>query len=1427
MVPKPSGSTKVEETPVRVAVRIRPLLPKEILHRHQSCVHIDLDSQQLTLGNNRHFQFDVIFDQTSSQDEVYSSCVEPLVEAFFEGFNATVFAYGQTGSGKTYTIGEAYISSVTDDDQGIIPRALAEIFKLIDENDAVDHAVKVSYLEVYKEEFRDLLEVETAGKDIRIREDDKGNTVLCGVKECEVEGLDEALSLLEIGNTAKHTGTTQVNTHSSRSHTIFTITMEQRRGLGRTTRLTATAGDPLSSTQVITSKFHFVDLAGSERIVKTGNTGERLKESIQINSGLLALGNVISALGDPRRKSSHIPYRDSKITRILKDSLGGNAKTLMIACISPSSLNFDENLNSLNYAKRAQNIKNQAVINCKKEVDRTNELEVQIKTLHEALEHNQHAALGKCFRRSTEEYMARLHAESSHYRTCTDNAYRIFMELQGDRNLTVDQVLKVKEWITIVEETRSELSTASALDSGIECNSADEPKTRVIPKEPKTRNVSISQGPTEVDTDSMQEQEQLFPKLQAKVQQLEEENRDFLAALEDAMERFKQQTETLLDQEDQIVELQSRLKLIGGNQSAVSVDDLLESLRLADLSCRPHTAPLDTAHPCRLDVLHSNHILNDETGRIHSKKICGNASSMEHTGTGFRSSNHCLQRSLGNGDFMLHGDFNKVCESTVFQSDEEPEEDESCRSKGKSRHQINRTWTKRDVPGMISTVKSRSNLTQLRDSDSSSPQSEGMKSPHRRGDQNRAHSPLFSDEFREGSPVYLPTLKNSEWRLVQAQHKMRELAINIRMKEELIKELIKTGRDAQVMNKQYCRKIREVEQEAEQARAELTEAQKQLQDLEEKEPRDPMERAKLQEYHKKIVAAQSKVQVLRQKKRDTERLVSLSSQSERRIQEMERNVQLMKQQQALLQKKLKEEMDQKRRLETEMQKGKHRVKELEIKHKQQQQILKIKTEEIAAFQRKRRSGSNGSVISLEEQQKIEEQKRWLDTEIEKVLEQRKALDDLEEELNKRETIVEKKEALLQEKSGLESKRLLSSQALSNDIVRVSSRIESLEKELSEKNGQLRNGSASDQQEIREEISNLRHEKDQMMKQRTELDEKLRMGNLLSAEEERILFQLDEAIEALDAAIEYKNETITRRQRVLRASASMLSQCEMNLMAKLSYLSASETRALLCKYFDKVVTLREEERKMQLEFMELEMRTEEQQKLVYWLEAAVERQRLETDRRLTLQQKEHERNLQLLLQHCRGQMDEGIAGSQRQYEGWIQMLEKELVWYKRANHELNLKLRALSNYFLIQTAEKSKRLGVVGRASVTVDGVLPPSGREERGNNIPPEQAPVLSAALERIPKYKEEFRDLVHAPLPSTWRRSSLPTEDQPGLEELRLRDSPEHPCNRVVQPAEGAMHWSITPVQKSQKTFRQASHNTNISYFNPGIIDVRKNPVG
>uniref|UniRef100_A0AAQ4Q6D1 Kinesin family member 7 n=1 Tax=Gasterosteus aculeatus aculeatus TaxID=481459 RepID=A0AAQ4Q6D1_GASAC len=1217
MSPKvPSGQSRADYSAVQVAVRVRPLLPKELLHCHESCITVDSELCQVTLGHDRNFLCDYLFEESCCQEEVYSSSVQPLIDAFFQGFNATVFAYGQTGSGKTYTIGEANICSFRDEEQGIIPRAVADVFKLLDENDLSDFSVRVSYLEVYKEEFKDLLDVETASKDIHIRED-KGNIVLFGVKECEVEGLDEVLSLLESGNTARHTGATQMNLNSSRSHTIFTLYMDQRRGSSRLYGTTTNSGP-----QMLSSKFHFVDLAGSERILKTGNTGERLKESIQINSGLLALGNVIGALGDPKRKGSHIPYRDSKITRILKDSLGGNSKTLMIACISPSSSDFDESLNTLNYATRARNIQNRATVNSKREPDRVEGLEQQIKALRRALENRQrsetriisHADPNRRPRLGEGE-ISRLQAQSAHYRTCTDTAYRLMRELQSEGALTAEQSVRVKEWLCSVEEERSGLTTASGPDSGIENSSTE---------------------------DSVHgDKEDGIVLLQAQIERLEGENADFLAALEDAMEQYKQQSDKLQEQQDLIVQLQCLLSSPG-----------LMGLGL-NLRPRPYTAPMGS-------------LQNSQNGGTY-------------------------RQVTNSGETSVRGSLKAF---------------------------------------------------------------EGV----------------------------------SELGLLQAQQKIRELSLTIRMKEELIKELVKTGKDAQALNKQYSHKITALESEAVQARQELQEAQRQLQDLERQEREiSTTDKTRAQECRRKIAAAQSKVQVLSQRQRDTARLANLPAQSERRVVELERSVQSMRQQQEQLQRRLRQESQQKRRLESEMQRRTHRVKELEIKNEQQQKILRIKTEEVAAFHRQRRSGSNGSVISLEEQQKIEEQKRWLDEEMERVLDQRKELEDLEGELTKREQILAKKEALLQERSELETKRLRSSQALSKNLVTLTGRIESLEQELSERNGLLRSSSAQDSQQIRQEISNLRQEKDSLLKQRVELDDKLRQGSLLSPEEERTLFQLDEAIEALDAAIEYKNEAITQRQRQLRASASVLSQWEMNLMAKLSYLSASETRALLCKYFDKVVSLREEERKLQLALAEFEMQLDEQQKLVQWLENALDRTQLDTDRRLTQQQKEHERSVQLLLQQCR---DEGLAGRQRQYEGWIHNLSKELTHYKTANLELSNKLRFC---------------GSVSAA----DGRPAGLGSTEKLSRCPEDSPAGRGTGPSRS---REEMRELVNTPLPSTWRRSSLPTEEPAVMEEFWLQAAADVPTKRVVQSGTGTPTLPVV--------------NAGPLTSSSALIDVRKNPV-
>ncbi|XP_058398417.1 kinesin-like protein KIF7 isoform X1 [Diceros bicornis minor] len=1339
-----------EEAPVRVALRVRPLLPKELLHGHQSCLRVEPGHDRVTLGRDRHFGFHVVLDEDAGQEAVYQACVQPLLEAFFEGFNATVFAYGQTGSGKTYTMGEASVASLHEDEQGIIPRAMAEAFKLIDENDLLDCLVHVSYLEVYKEEFRDLLEVGTASRDIQLREDDRGNVVLCGVKEVDVEGLDEVLSLLEMGNAARHTGATHLNHVSSRSHTVFTVTLEQR---GRApSRLPRPAAG-----QLLLSKFHFVDLAGSERVLKTGSTGERLKESIQINSSLLALGNVISALGDPQRRGSHIPYRDSKITRILKDSLGGNAKTVMIACVSPSSSDFDETLNTLNYASRAQNIRNRATVNWRPEAERAPE-----EAAAGARGPPRHRSETRIIHRgrrgpgptaASAAAAARLGAECARYRARTDAAYSLLRELQAEPGLPGAAARKVHDWLCAVEGERSALSSASGPDSGIESASAEEQAAQA----PGARKVAKGQE----DEGALQ-----LLGLQSQVARLEEENRDFLAALEDAMEQYKLQSDRLREQQEEMAELRLRLELVRPGWGAPG---LLQGVPPGSFVPRPHTAPLGAAHTRVLGMVPPACLPEDLVGP-------------ENWGEQVTNGRESGAKLLAEVDMLGSGS------SAASEEEEEKaeEEDLARRTLHLRRNRISK-WSQRTGahPG-------------------SPPDRKG---PELRLEELGAAIPgprAVGGSKAQTRPRQAPAAMASEWRLAQAQQKIRELAINIRMKEELIGELVRTGKAAQALNRQHSQRIRELEQEAERVRAELSEGQRQLRELEDKEPQDAGEQSQLQEFRKRVAAAQSQVQVLKEKKQATERLVSLSAQSEKRLQELERNVQLMRQQQGRLQRRLREETEQKRRLETEMSKRQHRVKELELKHEQQQKILKIKTEEIAAFQRKRRSGSNGSVVSLEQQQKIEEQKKWLDQEMEKVLQQRRALEELGEELHKREAILAKKEALMQEKTGLESKRLRSSQALTEDIVRVSSRLEHLEKELSEKSGQLRQGSAQSQQQIRGEIDTLRQEKDLLLKQRLEIDGKLRQGSLLSPEEERTLFQLDEAIEALDAAIEYKNEAITCRQRVLRASASLLSQCEMNLMAKLSYLSSSETRALLCKYFDKVVTLREEQHQQQIAFSELEMQLEEQQRLVYWLEVALERQRLEMDRQLTLQQKEHEQNIQLLLQQSRDHLGEGLADSKRQYETRIQALEKELGRHMWINQELKQKLSSLNAASQSRGGEKR---------TPCLENRQPPGNEDELHPMPELWQSPLAEGA----PRAREEMRDLVNAPLPLTWKRSSLCGEEQGSSEELQQWEATESLVGRVLPVGEVGLPWNLGPLSKPRRELRRAS---------PGMIDVRRNPL-
>jgi len=313
-----------------------------------------------TTGNERQgereFKFDDVFGPSSTQERVYESAVKPMVRDVLDGYNCTVFAYGQTGTGKTHTMSGAHDAEcdVLSSEAGIIPRAMSDVFEYLEHAD-LEYSVKVTYLELYNEEITDLIgpAVEADGSNKTkhsLMEDGKGAVTVKGLEEVYVGSMQEVFAVLNRGSTRRRTEATLLNKQSSRSHSVFSVTVH------------ITDVSPDGEQFVRCGKLNLVDLAGSENISRSGAKDSRAREAGEINKSLVALGRVITALVD---KLGHVPYRDSKLTRLLRDALGGKCRTLVIATVSPASHSVEETLSTLEYAYRAKNIKNKPVTNGK------------------------------------------------------------------------------------------------------------------------------------------------------------------------------------------------------------------------------------------------------------------------------------------------------------------------------------------------------------------------------------------------------------------------------------------------------------------------------------------------------------------------------------------------------------------------------------------------------------------------------------------------------------------------------------------------------------------------------------------------------------------------------------------------------------------------------------------------------------------------------------------------------------------------------------------------------------------------------------------------------------------------------------------------------------------------------------------------------
>ena len=440
---------------VKVLCRFRPLNHEELKMGDTINMTISEDNKNLSLsssyesGEPLKFNFDYIFPSSSKQQLVYSVSAKPIVEAVLQGFNGTVFAYGQTSSGKTYTMTGPDLSD--PEQMGVIPRMVSTVFDIISNSEPyIEYSVKVSYCEIYLERIKDLLDISKTN--LKIHEDKTRGVYIDDVTEKYVSCDNDVYDVMKFGLENRNVGSTNMNAVSSRSHSIFLITVSQTNNKDFIAK---------------TGKLYLVDLAGSEKVGKTGAAGKRLEEAKNINKSLTMLGLVIYSLTDG--KSTHIPYRDSKLTRVLQDSLGGNSKTALIITCSPSLYNEAETISTLRFGMRAKSIKNTPKINreytvaelkviwnkCKEEISKK---EKKIKYLEESL-----AKIGAKVEQDLDKDSE--DEETVHEEVKREAHDEIIDEVEKFRTLVSEEVKKgIEIKLKIVEQADELNSSKSRLD---------------------------------------------------------------------------------------------------------------------------------------------------------------------------------------------------------------------------------------------------------------------------------------------------------------------------------------------------------------------------------------------------------------------------------------------------------------------------------------------------------------------------------------------------------------------------------------------------------------------------------------------------------------------------------------------------------------------------------------------------------------------------------------------------------------------------------------------------------------------------------------------------------------------------------------------------------------------------------------------------
>nr|XP_045609044.1 kinesin-like protein kif7 [Procambarus clarkii] len=948
------------EVPVRVVARVRPHTVQE--HNRGSCVEVAPASSQVILGYDHFCDFDAVFGPDVSQKELYSASLADLVVNFFQGYNVTVLSYGQRGSGKTYTItGPDFLWAMNEEEFGLLPQAVRHVFSLMRECRGREYRVHVSYMVVQRDAVYDLLSTSNTHMQLNVLEDNMGNVVIPGLNVVDCSNITEVINCLEAGLVHRHTTAIQSHDPSS-SHAIFSLILEHQ------------WNDPDGKLNYLYSRMNFVDLGGSERLMQFGYGGFSLpsQESFFPNSDLKALSNVIHCLAD-QSYVGPVPYKESRLTHILKDAFGGNSLSLMVCCVSPSPEDFDATFNTLKYGGLARYILNCPAVNmaiqnsARDSTTTTTPCSAQTNLRHQSgsrqstltgMQSSVQQSLGTVQQSTVTndtslvalddtgsldtEDLFKFQFAASQWQLLVSSAEDLLSEILQSPQVSPSEKTRIESWLCMKAEAEECIGT----DLGpLRLNTAANRVLEVIEElsEPEVNGTSTSiSGMSHSESDS------------SSVSSLGEEFYDHLVVLKG---KFQTLTEQLVEcvQESHDVHSQVGENAKRKQSKSATRGDEIESKNTSQKSSRFSDKTSNALRLCKglqSAPWKTKHNVSSSHGK--SVSVCSSASTPR-------------LKELGSSVII-------EVKPSVYSEDHDASISDESDISAKEVENDDQNPRNKSSPPLTS------NLSQLDESP--------VKSKPDKDTEDEASCASVVEEVKRLSASQESRrgqVRRVSVELRAAQQRLKQLNATIRLKEAFIRELVRSGGEAEVTKRKCESKIGQLEKEVHRARQLYQDAQNQLKELREGDSPDKGQfRSRVDSLKKQIAHYQKKLATL-------EKVADISQQGDTKVAELESSVREMRRQQEELQTCLREETQRKEELEQQIIIDQRRIRDFQIHMKQ---------------------GEDDS----------ESERGWLAQEEDRILRLREATQQLQNEVERREEAVKQRERMQKEKLRLQSSR---------------------------------------------------------------------------------------------------------------------------------------------------------------------------------------------------------------------------------------------------------------------------------------------------------------------------------------------------------------------------------------------------------------------